>query len=523
MKISAVGIDRCVVDGGQAQLDDGDVVRLSELSTTSVNWLGGHRTSLGAPFRSLTSIEFGDAVRYRGRTYTVVDYQLLDRTRPATIWPWADSSTPSVLLQTSQAGTFVHVWRAIDTSAAPTPPIAPLPPAPTSPPPPTATPTPMAPSATGLSGPPTYPMGRPTGVTLVEPTRLVDTRLTTPFVSGERRVIDVPAAAGVPEDTTVLFLNATVLGRRSSGYLVATECDSAGSGVASITWVDDAPVANLVTARVQRGQFCIEASAEVDLILDLVGFGAPKSVLGFEPLAPKRIVDTRDVGSIPLSPGVPRRVQLPDRVAVGAAGVQFSMAAIGDGDGYVAVHPCGQAPGTTATLQLVPGIPIANLVMAPIDAQRSFCVSSTRTAYVIIDVIGQFVEGGAKFQPVRPIRLVDSRVSTAQTAAYSMSARRLAGETSMRFPASGWRGIPADAALALNVTTIGSDSAGFMTVWRCASPRPFTSIQNPRSGAVIAAAASVAADEACVYVSATTHVIIDLFGVWTPASRSSAS
>lgn len=113
LAVPSLGLTRCVVDGEQPEIDAGHVVRVSYLSSSSVHWLAGHRTSHGATFSSLTSLRIGASVRYRDQTYIVTDYRLVDRYDPETVGSWMSSDQPSVVLQTSASGPYVHVWRAL--------------------------------------------------------------------------------------------------------------------------------------------------------------------------------------------------------------------------------------------------------------------------------------------------------------------------------------------------------------------------------------------------------------------------
>lgn len=112
--IPAIDIDRCTIAGGQPEIDSGSVVRVDTLSSSSVHWLAGHRTSHGGPFRTLVDLEHGDIVRYRDAQYRITDYRLANRFDPQAMADWIRSTTPSVILQTSQAGSYVHVWRAVE-------------------------------------------------------------------------------------------------------------------------------------------------------------------------------------------------------------------------------------------------------------------------------------------------------------------------------------------------------------------------------------------------------------------------
>ncbi len=112
LSIPSLAVDRCVVAGDQPQIDAGNVVRVDRLSSDYVHWLAGHRTSHGATFNSLTSLEIGAVVSYRGADYRVAEYLLVDRRHPDAIKAWMAARTDTLVLQTSAYGDYVHVWRA---------------------------------------------------------------------------------------------------------------------------------------------------------------------------------------------------------------------------------------------------------------------------------------------------------------------------------------------------------------------------------------------------------------------------
>ena len=69
-------------------------------------------------------------------------------------------------------------------------------------------------------------VGRPSGVQIVAPVRLLDTRDGTgTLTAGEVRRFDVPATAGVPGDAQAVFLNAAVVGLAPAGWVAVGRCD----------------------------------------------------------------------------------------------------------------------------------------------------------------------------------------------------------------------------------------------------------------------------------------------------------
>ncbi|MGB8858571.1 MAG: hypothetical protein WCC60_04915 [Ilumatobacteraceae bacterium] len=80
---------------------------------------------------------------------------------------------------------------------------------------------------------------------------------------------------------------------------------------------------------------------------------------------------------------------------------------------------------------------------------------------------------------------------------------------------------PAAAAVALNLTAVAPGALAYLTAWPCDRDQPATSSVNADGGAVRAAHAivSLAADRSiCVFASAATDVLIDVFGSYVPAA-----
>lgn len=90
--VNAIGLHHSVVTGGQAQIDQGNVV---DVDGQPGIWLAGHRTSHGAVFRNVPNLRVGDQVCVYGRCYHVarIIYQP-DHHNPGYLGP--------VVLQTSE-------------------------------------------------------------------------------------------------------------------------------------------------------------------------------------------------------------------------------------------------------------------------------------------------------------------------------------------------------------------------------------------------------------------------------------
>ena len=132
---------------------------------------------------------------------------------------------------------------------------------------------------------------------------------------------------------------------------------------------------------------------------------------------------------------------------------------------------------------------------------------------------GVFVEPGAGFQftPVTPCRLVDTRLDQGPPLQANTA-------TSFAVPQEGTCGatIPSNAAAySLNVTVVPVTTLNYLTIWPSGEGQPVVSTMNSPDGRVKANAAIVPAGAngaVSVYVTDTTHVILDIDGYFAPAS-----
>ena len=171
------------------------------------------------------------------------------------------------------------------------------------------------------------------------------------------------------------------------------------------------------------------------------------------------------------------------------------------GDGYLSAYPCGTAAPLASNLNYAAGRPRGAAATVTLDAAGRLCLRSYAATDVIVDVSGAYVagDGGARFTPTTPARLVDTRAG----------GRLAAGDVVTV-------AVPTGASAAtVNLTATGAAGAGFLTAYRCDQPRPLTSNVNYGTGQTVAnlAVVPVGADgRLCVYASAATDVIVDLLG-----------
>lgn len=119
---------------------------------------------------------------------------------------------------------------------------------------------------------------------------------------------------------------------------------------------------------------------------------------------------------------------------------------------------------------------------------------------------------GARFTPLTPVRLIDTRNGTG-TARLPMGA----GCTLVVDPNLD----PAVTAVAVNLTSVRPLKSGSVTAYACGVTRPQASAVQAVAGRVVAGTAIVplgADGTFCVYTASATELLVDLFGSYSPAT-----
>ena len=165
--------------------------------------------------------------------------------------------------------------------------------------------------------------------------------------------------------------------------------------------------------------------------------------------------------------------------------------------GFVTVYPCGSPRPLASNLNLVPGRDLANQVNVATGTSATVCVYSQATTHLVVDLLGTY-DATASLRPSAPTRVRDSRESGSPVAS---------GQT-LRV------GVQTRGVAVLNVTSTQAVAAGFVTAHDCAVGRPPTSNLNFTSGVDVANVVLSAASsgEVCLFVSQTTHLVVDLLG-----------
>jgi hypothetical protein len=149
------------------------------------------------------------------------------------------------------------------------------------------------------------------------------------------------------------------------------------------------------------------------------------------------------------------------------------------GPGFLTVWPTGEGRPLASSHNFVPGLTVANLVLAKVGAGGQVSIfNSFGNTHVVVDVVGYFSGSGGQFVPVSPTRIVDSRLGLGRGVVGP-----LGQGASINLDVGATGPVPQSATAAIvNVTSVNSTDASYFTVWPTGSARPTASTLNPRVG-----------------------------------------
>jgi hypothetical protein len=206
----------------------------------------------------------------------------------------------------------------------------------------------------------------------------------------------------VPTDAVGAVFNITVTDPQGAGFITAYPCDAPRPVASNLNYADKQTVANLAMLGLSSdGTLCLYTMSTTNIIVDLTGYFVPSAGMGFNGVAPTRLLDTR-VGTH-LASGETRSIPLTD-IPDSAVGAVVNVTATGStSPGYLTVFPCGQGAPTASNLNYLPGATVPNLVAVGVGDQKSLCIynyesDNVASADVIVDISGFY--GTGSYAPV---------------------------------------------------------------------------------------------------------------------------
>ena len=235
----------------------------------------------------------------------------------------------------------------------------------------------------------------------------------------------------------------------------------------------------------------------------------------FSPMQPVRVADTRPSGFVSADNSLVLDLKgtfgLPN---AGLGAVALNVTATGAlQDGYVTVWPCAEVKPTTSSVNYTAGEDIPNTVIASPDQYGKLCLDSSTPVNLIVDLSGWFISGDG-LHTFTPERAFDLR----QTGLV------ITPDTPYAFQMTGNFGIPTTgvSSVVLNVTATGATAPGYITVWPCNQPQPYTSNLNYLAYQDIPNAVIATVDsngQVCFASSSPTFLITDISGWFAQGSN----
>jgi hypothetical protein len=388
----------------------------------------------------------------------------------------------------------------------------------------------------------------------VSPARILDTRNgngapKAPIGPGGVLHLQVAGRGGVPAtDVSAVVFNVTVVSPTAGGYLTVYPGDVSRPTASSLNFPKGWTGSNSVTVGLgTNGQVDIFNSAGyTQVVVDVTGYFAATEALvgtngvggGYFPFdQPFRAADTRTDGDGPVASkdALPVLLDFNDpndpvdyNAHVRALAVNITVVNPPTG-GYVTGFDGGPQLPPTSTVNFSANTITPNFAVIPTrmcDWDPS-CADypmiavyngSSAALNVIVDVFGFFDDGagvfgsGLRFHPIKPTRIVDSRIGLGTPGAL--------GPASTRTMAPGAVAGLNTVALAMNVTAVSPTSGTYFTVWPSIAglPRPTVSNLNPAKGQVVPNAVWTTIGDQNkfnVYNNAgTVNIVIDVNGTY---------
>ncbi len=368
----------------------------------------------------------------------------------------------------------------------------------------------------------------------INPRRLVDTRDGTGGVAA-------PVGAGctlqltigtdlAPANAQAIALSTTALSN-GRGYFTVFPCATGRPETSNLNARAGIPTPNLVVARLDaQRRVCIYSQVGGDLVVDLAGWWSPGPDR-YNSIVPARAWDSRVNGT---------RSRLPagdvQNVPVGgkyvpadatSAVINFT-ATQAVTPGWLVVFPCGNPTPLASNLNVIAVEDRAVSAIVGLGeggaVDGEVCVKALMDTHFVIDVTGYYAPApafgpAATFGPLDGDRLIDSRTGTG-----GWTTPIGAGELRSFAPVAGRPDAAEATAVVLNVVATNGVGSGNVRIFPCAGTS-VTSTSSLNFSPVVETTNLVnvelgADGRVCVFSTAPTDLVIDLFGVLAAPSGS---
>ncbi len=377
----------------------------------------------------------------------------------------------------------------------------------------------------------------PTTFVPIDPVRLLDTRtgngLSGIFAANTARSVAIAGRFTIPADAVAVTGNLTVVGQTAAGYLAITPDPNNNPSTSTLNFPLGDIRANNVTAPLSAsGMISIvyraPAGKSSHVLFDVTGYFLENNAgATYNVVTPVRLLDSRFgnglTGVFPARTARSFDVAGRDGIPANATAVSGNLTVVGQtAAGYVTLGPTVDNP-TTSTINMPFGDTRANGITVALAGDGSlaaiYMAPLGKSTHMIFDVTGYYLQDltGAKFVPLAPARLLDSRFGTGLSGAFTSN-------TGRTVDVEGNVGVPTAAiAVTGNLTVVGQTAAGYVAMTQDTTNTPTTSTLNFPLGDVrangVTGPTSGSGNVGLVYVAPggkSTHLILDITGYFAP-------
>jgi hypothetical protein len=338
----------------------------------------------------------------------------------------------------------------------------------------------------------------------------------------------VATQGGVPAGATAAVINVTATNETMDGYLTVFPTGQTRSVASNLNFTAHKNVPNLVeTALGTGGMVSIyNPQGNTDVIFDVAGYvSIPTNPLAadglFNPLVPKRVLDTRDGTGAPMAKvGAGGTIDL---TVIGAGGVPSTgveavvlnvTATNATAASYVTAWPKGAAQPVASNLNFAAGQTVPNRVIVKVGTGGKVSLfNAAGTVDLVADVNGWFTDGttsnaaGDIFTGTSPKRIMDTRLGGAPAGPGSTIHMNVLGQG----------GVPSNAhSVVINVTVTDPTAGSYLTLWPDGNTQPVASDVNFVSGLTVANLTIVKIGSngkvAVFNAQGNTQIVVDVVG-----------
>jgi hypothetical protein len=232
------------------------------------------------------------------------------------------------------------------------------------------------------------------------PSRLLDTRNSSPVAADSAVSFQVAGASGIPSTVSAVVFNLTVTEPKSFGFATAYASGAARPNASNLNFSTGQTVPNLVTVPVGAdGKVTLfnRSSGTTQFIADVAGYylpGTPTASGAFRALGPSRVLDTRNSAPAATDGTVSFQVSGANGIPASVSAVVFNLTVTAPKSfGFVTAYASGSLRPNASNLNFATAQTVPNLVNVPVGADGKVTIfnRSSGTTQLIADVAGYFL------------------------------------------------------------------------------------------------------------------------------------